>query len=176
MAAFLNIFSSFQRLRHKYGFGIHSPFAYHFITEVLNQRHGYYAYAQLHHKHERLVFRVALYFRPGRVVLMAPELASASVSLAMPAAIIGNQTDTDLCDRDLAVCDAASADPRAVDTLLTAVKCRNLPAIILNHSKINNLQAFLEQLPHGMTFDNHRDAIIIVPRPTLPRQDFAVAF
>ena len=37
MASVLNPLLRLRMLRHAGGFGVHSPFAYRFITEVLNQ-------------------------------------------------------------------------------------------------------------------------------------------
>ena len=35
------------RFRHRCGYGVHSPFAFRFITDVIYERHPYYAYREL---------------------------------------------------------------------------------------------------------------------------------
>ncbi|MDE6524298.1 MAG: hypothetical protein K2L66_01945 [Paramuribaculum sp.] len=49
------------------GNGVHSPFAYRFITEVLRQKDAYYAYDQLDGYLPRLAYRVALCVSPQHV-------------------------------------------------------------------------------------------------------------
>lgn len=79
-----------QRLRHSRGFGIHSPFAFRFITEVLNERLPYYAYDRInstvagHSAREwRTLFRVLVYFRPERVAVISvnPEFRREALSI-----------------------------------------------------------------------------------------------
>ncbi len=45
----MKILQRFRRWRRSFGFGVHSPFAYRFIKEVLcpNSRYAYYAYADI---------------------------------------------------------------------------------------------------------------------------------
>lgn len=44
----MNLWKCYLRWRHSKGFGVHSPFAYRFITDVLNPgQYGYYAYKKL---------------------------------------------------------------------------------------------------------------------------------
>lgn len=58
-----------RRLWRGRGNGVHSPFAYRFITEVLHQHEGYYAYDELESDAERMAYRVALSVSPQRVTL-----------------------------------------------------------------------------------------------------------
>lgn len=69
-----------QRWRHARGFGIHSPFAFHLITDVVYSKHGYYAFSdiekilhekqiyisdpQLHH----LTYRLIRHFDPASLL------------------------------------------------------------------------------------------------------------
>lgn len=74
-------------LRHRKGFGVHSPFAYSFITKIIEERYGYYCYDDIHlvrrqlehqgnrlarkdisRKHGELLFRTVNFFKPERLV------------------------------------------------------------------------------------------------------------
>lgn len=71
-----------RRFRHRCGYGVHSPFAFNFITGVIYERGAYYAYRRLDtllpavvralrlrpRKCARLLFRVANYVRPATLV------------------------------------------------------------------------------------------------------------
>lgn len=65
-----------RRLVRRRGFGIHSPFAFDFVRRVIASRYSYYAYPQLTAKAReagissgklRLIFRLALFFRPEAI-------------------------------------------------------------------------------------------------------------
>lgn len=74
------IFNWIQRKRHAKGFGIHSPFAFHFVTGVIYEKHAYNAFfdiakilcengiqtteSKLHH----LSYRLIRYFRPEKIL------------------------------------------------------------------------------------------------------------
>ncbi|MGN0233987.1 MAG: hypothetical protein ACI4B5_06170 [Bacteroidaceae bacterium] len=68
------------RIRHRCGYGVHSPFAFRFLTDVVYERTPYYAYAELdahlpwHYRMRRrkglhLLFRLANWLQPGISVL-----------------------------------------------------------------------------------------------------------
>lgn len=69
------------RFRHRCGYGIHSPFAFGFVTGVIYERAVYYAYAELAHsyacaqqpplrlKDYKLLFRLANFQRPDRCLV-----------------------------------------------------------------------------------------------------------
>lgn len=96
-------FRTFNRLRHGKGFGVHSPFAYMFIREVLRlpDKYAYYSYHELEYWHEvavdeklgeplplkylKMIFRIGNYFRSSRILLLGEydtllAVAAASVS------------------------------------------------------------------------------------------------
>ena len=68
------------RFRHRKGYGVHSPFAFRFITDVIYERHPYYAYHELdkalplsmHLRQRRglhLLLRLANHLQPKTIVL-----------------------------------------------------------------------------------------------------------
>lgn len=73
-----------RRVRHRCGYGVHSPYAFSLITDVVYNNGVYYAYDALSHlrsprlrrKDLRLVFRLANFSRARRAtVLAAPDAA-----------------------------------------------------------------------------------------------------
>lgn len=66
------MFKSLKRLYRSRGHGIHSPFAFHFVTGVVGEHAAFYAYEELdtlpgdRHQHHvaRLLHRVAVFFNP----------------------------------------------------------------------------------------------------------------
>ena len=85
-----------NRKRHNRGFGIQSPSAFFFITQVLKERHGYYAYEELDEiagslremkkRNCRRLFRIANHFRPGNCITVASLTAACAISSARSSA------------------------------------------------------------------------------------------
>lgn len=59
------------RLRHSYGFGVHSPAAYALVKDVVNPggRYGYYAYRQIESVWGRLLLRLLVHASARSVTL-----------------------------------------------------------------------------------------------------------
>lgn len=76
------IYVWFRRFRYRRGYGVHSPFAFGLITDVVYERHPFYAYEELKRvrrqlprrskvypeRVDKLLFRLANRFSPQRVV------------------------------------------------------------------------------------------------------------
>lgn len=94
--------TSFSRYVKSKGFGIHSPFAFYFVTRILRERAAYYAYDTIDstlaagraearrqgikpqtasRKGCRLMFRIANYFHPGHIVQWGGDAGVSAVSL-----------------------------------------------------------------------------------------------
>ncbi len=69
-----------KRFRHRCGYGVHSPFAFRFITDVIYERHPFYAYRELdrrlplamrlrRRKGLHLLLRLANHLQPGTIML-----------------------------------------------------------------------------------------------------------
>lgn len=81
-----------RRFRNRCGYGVHSPFAFNFITGVVYERGIYYAYASLNRAYGgsfgpfllrrtrecRLLFRVANYVRPSHLYMWKPTEAESA--------------------------------------------------------------------------------------------------
>ena len=68
------------RFRHRKGYGVHSPFAFNFITDVIYEKHPYYGYGELdkllplsmrlrQRRGLHLLLRLANHFQPETIVL-----------------------------------------------------------------------------------------------------------
>ena len=75
----------YKRLRHTYGFGVHSPSAYSLVMETLRESgvYGYYAYGELggrRRRELRLVYRLSAHFRPSEIAFYGdnPALEAAA--------------------------------------------------------------------------------------------------
>lgn len=93
------------------GFGVHSPWAFRLINEVINERRPYHAYAELEQMAScdgkerlrlcRLYFRLSNFFQPKTIVDYAPHdpaygvYMAAACSQADVTPILGDLTDRD---------------------------------------------------------------------------------
>ncbi len=165
MSSLLKIFT---RLRHSRGFGIHSPFAYRFVTEVLCQTLPYYGYADIgHDRRLRLLYRLIVAFRPQRVAL----LSSTPEPLARAVRRAAGHTDITTDTPDFIVADDLDSDPsQYIPSLSTGAH-----ALILNAAP-DLRPRIAGAIPHGMIFDNDHGTLVVASYPHLPRQDFDVKF
>lgn len=162
------ILSRFRCWRHGRGFGIHSPFAYTLITEVLRQRYPYYGYADISpDRRIRLLFRLVTHFRPKSVMIVSsqPRLLEGAVRRASSRTVIGAP------DADFVVADAADCTPDTLGALVvTGVRMLILNALPETAALIS------AAMPCGMLFDNRRGTLFAAVLPYLPRQTFEVRF
>ena len=155
-----------QRLRHSRGFGIHSPYAFRFVTEVLNQPCSYYAYNSLPEdvlsRHDwQLLVRLLVHFRPRRIALDdgMPSQVGRFVRRVCPRVQFSGNPDLLICIGGLpekwrmAVCEG------------------ELHAIVLNSKSMPSVV----ERAHGMAFGNGR-CWIMAAFNHLPAQNFDVQF
>ncbi len=72
-----------RKLKHRKGFGVHSPFAFSIITEVIEEKIPYYAYASMQRRYDKkssipfkvvcLLFRLANRFRCRKIAIIGEE-------------------------------------------------------------------------------------------------------
>ena len=91
----MNLFERFRRFLTSRGFGVHSPFAFRFITEIVGERYAYYGYDDIEtaiekhpeerklRRHSRLLLRIA-----GRIGIDTAILAG-DAPFAIKAAVEG---------------------------------------------------------------------------------------
>lgn len=163
------VLKSFNSWKHKRGFGIHSPFAYRFVTEVLCQRWHYYAYIILgRDENLRLIHRLAVDFQPEKFYIVASDKnkwakpITMATSKAMP-------TDTPKAGT-LLVAEWPYMTHRTIKALKAGAN-----AMIMNASD-DALERIAAVLKHGMCFYNNHGTIVVANLDHLPRQDFNVNF
>lgn len=166
MPLLLKLHLAFSRWRHGHGFGIHSPFAYRFVTEVLRQEYGYYAYLRLPgNERFRTIFRVVLALRPANVALVRCDEYRRAVREAVPHARICKPSDADMIIVD------GAAEPDFDLGLYPGAH-----AIVLNYKHMPSWQQYKDNLAAGMTFANGGSMAVSAALQHLPRQDFDVKF
>ncbi|MDE6270654.1 MAG: hypothetical protein K2M12_07375 [Muribaculaceae bacterium] len=176
-----------QRLRHSRGFGVHSPFAYRFIREVLRGPYAFYAYADLPGASSgwpggcdaaRVLFRIAVWAWPASVAVCGEgrEAAAARriVGLACPHAEI----DVDAgegCGLAVVCPDAAQEQLEGVFRAASA----GTAAVYIADRHAPQCAALLHRLgvlDYGHTYVNGSGVAIFVGRRALPAQTFRVRF
>lgn len=167
MAPVLNPWRKWQMLRHSRGFGIHSPFAYRFITEVIRQPYAYYAYDELPDHSSRLLFRVLVALGPRRIAVYGPRLWSTAAKAAWPHANVTVHRP------DFVAADFSVISQQEKNTIINNIEeGASFYGVRLGNSDIDSIKAAMKQ---GMTFSNGRGAFIAVAQK-LPRQDFELNF
>lgn len=182
----LNPFVWLCRFRKRCGYGVHSPYAFHFITDVVYERLPYYAYRPLSALHSnwvrrlhlrpqklaRLLFRVSNFVHPRRALLLdASPTASAYMCAAVPSA----QWDTSL--------EASSYDFIYLGSMQAAEKAQILDYI--HADTVLVLDQLRESLPCWerllrdsrviLSFDLY-DVGILMFNPRFNRKDYIVNF
>lgn len=166
MSFVLKLQLAYSRWRHGHGFGIHSPFAYRFVTEVLRQGYGYYAYLRLPGDARlRTVFRVVLALRPATVALAGCARYRRAVEEAVPHARITVPSEAAMIIVD-----------GAVEPDFDLGAHGKAHAIVLDYRRLASWEEYKQKLGAGMTFANGGTMAVAVALPHLPRQDFDVKF
>jgi hypothetical protein len=150
---------SISRITHyrtNHGFGVHSPFAYHFITRVLREKLPFYDFAdRVTAPDDRLLYRVMNFFQPATVCMLGAD-KSALIHMVLPRA----QMVTSPAEAEMTVAWGDATELPGSCPLLFAVGRR--------------VKTQWKELP-GMKFSNGNVGIA-VNRSGLPHQDFKLSF
>lgn len=173
--------SAYKRWRHGRGFGVHSPFAYDFITRTLRERLPYYAYSRLDamcasqhldasERHRlRLIFRIAVRFNPATAAIVGERNAILQ-KMALKAVRKDIGLRSSLSEAALII---INDDVETFPFLRDGTVCI-FPDTA--HGGAGTCEAVWSATDHGMRFDNSRGFTVIVISPKLPRQQFDVLF
>lgn len=156
-----------QRFRHSRGFGVHSPFAFRFINEVLCEQLHYYDYDRLPTAEMRLAYRLAAFLQPSEM------RAEEAVSHLAKAAMMATQGKPGRPPR-WALLDAAPlviASPAANPAVLASEIAGGANAII-KYADPAALRSVIDTMAGGMVFDNEKGLAIVIASPRFPKQYF----
>lgn len=175
-----------QCWRHGRGFGVHSPFAYRFITETLRERCPYYAYDRLEALGRRegpqwltprlirLIFRIINRFQPETIAIAGTE--GVTVCRAVARAV----------RRDVAFADSVAGAALVVvtdvgpDAIMPSADGITpsvwvFPSLDLDGAR-GCYDALTASLGFGHSFVDRHGRAVVVADPKLPRQHFDVKF
>ena len=161
------------------GFGIHSPFAFYFVTRVLREPLPYYAYPDIERiafgssipsRELKLLFRIVCHFSPAEITLPSGTPGEVAETLRLADSrvkIVADATDFqyyhDVCD------DGGEEFRRRVRHVLDG------DGVIVLRGAGSLKRELTDSMPYGMTFTDG-NILIAVSRRDLPRQDFEVEF
>lgn len=131
------------RMRHSKGFGIHSPFAFSFVLQVLREKCAYYAYDDIKSrrqlaqrlvaskgeghpriislKNAKMLFRIVCYFNPSNIVQIGTSYGvstSAALDVSASSRLIiyrGTDADNSIFDAVTEKCAGRIAEASSVD-------------------------------------------------------------
>lgn len=174
----------FQRLRHGRGFGVHSPWAYRFIREVLRERLPYYAYPEVDalavawpggRDNARLLMRIAAFMQPCVAAVGDTPLSATAariVSLGCTAASVQGPVTADA--DFIVLLPGAAFDP---DAVLAAAAAEG--TVVIPDRRPPEMAAMLDrlrnELPTGHTFINAFRTAVYAGNEA-PAQTFSVRF
>lgn len=161
----MGLIDSYKCWRHGHGFGVHSPFAYRMVREVLRpgRVYAYYAYKSLPAGELRLLYRIMVALQPASVCVCASgvrrEALERLAALAVPSAVPvdGAQADMVIVDRD--------ADAR-ID---------GARYVYFNNPEHEALAALCGAMTCGHVYRNRRRALAVLD-PGLPCQIFDISY
>lgn len=170
-----NITHWLSRFRHSRGFGVHSPFAFSFITQTLRDKSStYYLYPAIEYNGGRdkselkLLLRVLCRLHPASVDILSIaqyKIIADIVKEVDPATLINKVENPEF----MIVENTNDIDCESLTRCLESggnVFFFNVDEKILDVSN---------RMTHGMTFSNGK-VMIAVGRPDLPRQHFEINF
>ena len=175
------------RIRHRCGYGIHSPFAFNFVCSVIYERGTFYAYADLNHqfssqtarglrrKDGRLLFRLANYVRP-QVCSLCGVQPEGSWFDYLHAGSLHTRYEQSLCPAGLVFGDENWVD-HAVELLDAVIEngVLLLPGIDRSAARRQTWQQLLERPQSQVSFDLG-DFGIIFYRPDLQREHYVINY
>lgn len=173
---FRHLLGAPRRFARRRGFGIHSPFAFDFVRRVIAQPCSFYCYPQLDAEARqagvkssmvRLVFRVALFFRPSSVVYLGE--CSSAVKKAVEAAC----PQPEKCSGSQIVVVSGVLSDVDVRSVVQSAQGGATVVFLNLKSDTTASRAVWASITHGMLFRGSETAIY-VGMHHLPHQSFNV--
>ena len=157
---------SLRRTLTTHGYGVHSPFAYRFIREVIGETLPYVEYGKLPGDADRLQYRVAAFLQPSSVSEIGGASAKAA-RMACPKA--GRPPRWSLLTSLPLTVATGAADTAALVEAATA------GSLICTGLSRRQLKALLPQLAGSVTFSGPADeGYTLIAIPHSPSQHYSV--
>lgn len=173
----MNIWECYLRWRHSKGFGVHSPYAYRFITDVVRPGpYGYYAYHSLKsdrstasddfflsRKEKKFIIRIINFLKTRRLVSLAynPDIEEIAGVMNIAYHILTGEDNSfkiNSAENDLLVLNHSGM---AFELLEEAISCG---ARILAYGPSEELRRFLlKPLKKGLAID-WKTKVLLIPR------------
>ena len=181
--------TALTRYRKSKGFGIHSPFAFHFVLNVLREKSAYYAYADIaerrnearrmkrllkvrkprmiSEKSARMMFRIANYFNPKMILQLGTNFGVSAYSTLRVASdsrmwLASSQAEPEI---------ALVLLQNQADRISVSGSCGEA----VDEVVARLWRALLSRLTYGMTFTNGKMGVAVIEKK-LPRQTFSLWF
>lgn len=173
------------------GYGVHSPFAFNFITEVLRNTTPYYAYAEIAASEESvkrdnksfvkwlcLLFRIAMYFECGNLIFMPCATAKYS---AVNEIIRSNINAVTSRIKLFVVDDCGTFSEDECQNLLKQMESEKEFIVCLNIKGCSphlmlRMERMLHNRSYGMCFLNKKRILVAALLTHLPKLDYKLYF
>ncbi|MCM1484534.1 MAG: hypothetical protein NC043_09370 [Muribaculaceae bacterium] len=179
------ILSAPRRLARSQGFGVHSPFAFGFIRDVIGCRYAYYRYpdiariargTSIQERVLRLIFRIACRFDCRHMAVAAPDGTAAVIEDVLKL----TRTDATVTVNDFTMPSApdivvtcGDISPEAMSFLRRCIKAHGTVIMTGVPDTRQSITLLMEDSVHGMTFADGSTAIA-VGLSHLPRQHYEI--
>lgn len=178
----MSVIARYIRWRHARGFGVHSPFAFRIVQEVLTNPYGFYAFHDIDitlekerhprplQRKARMILRLANLIRPENVYLQ-PHIHPAfgtAIRAAVPRAHISRKIN-DATTADFIV---TSEDYTDNPSLHKAINSVGKTVVLLNQPK-QSILSLRKDFKIGLILYDLRDAIVF-PRQSMNRIEYSI--
>lgn len=186
MSFLSSLCKSFSRLRHSKGFGVHSPFAYRFVIDVLRPgNYGLYSYWEIDKQLNgseikdyrfinliKFVLRLSVFLRTKRIVtsLSATRLGDIAANiLQLPWNEIKDTTGIHFNKGDLLIISGSDLKSSVVEKAIDSNA-----AVFAIHPTIEIREILERPIPNGLLLNGKR-RIILIPREEMAYVSYDIA-
>lgn len=170
-----SLFQPYLRWRHSEGFGVHSPYAYRFVKDVIKPgNYGYYGYSAIekearkrnwNNEDLKLLLRTAIFLDTKRIIVqkeMAGKAGLVSSAIGTTLTVIKKSENLISNMTDLLIADSLAGHDKSVEKAISS----GTPVIAFDPDP-SLRQLMVKPLERGVLFDGLRIMILI------PRQEMA---